>query len=144
MPASPAVAPPRHPSHGIPVALVSDEGRPASLLAVEAASRSFGGLTALDEVSFEVAEGSICGLIGPNGAGKTTLINAVSGLTPLSQGRIRLGSTEISGLPPHRIAALGVARTFQTVRLFGDLPVLESVMVGHHLPQRCSLEESVR
>jgi branched-chain amino acid transport system ATP-binding protein len=99
-------------------------------------------LAALDDVSFGVRAGTICGLIGPNGAGKTTLINAISGLWPLTSGAIRIGGAPIAALPPHRVAALGTARTFQNVHLFGDLSVLENVMVGHHLHQRGNLLET--
>ena len=98
---------------------------------------------ALDRISFQVCEHTICGLIGPNGAGKTTLINIISGLMAPSGGQILLDDQPITGLPPHRIAARGVARTFQNIRLFGDLSVLENVMVGHHLRQRGTLIETL-
>ncbi|MBI3942325.1 MAG: ABC transporter ATP-binding protein [Chloroflexi bacterium] len=103
------------------------------LLEVEQVSRFFGGLAALDDVSFQILRGEVCGLIGPNGAGKTTLINIISGLIPLSHGRIRLERRIISGLKPHQVAAQGVGRTFQNIRLFTELSVIENVMVGHHL-----------
>ena len=103
----------------------------------------FGGLVALHEVSFDVPKGAICGLIGPNGAGKTTLINVISGLVPLSGGDIRLEGQMISGLPPHRIAERGIGRTFQNIRLFTELSVLENVMMGHHLKQRGTLTETL-
>ncbi len=103
----------------------------------------FGGLVALHEVSFDVPKGAICGLIGPNGAGKTTLINVISGLVPLSGGDIRLEGQMISGLPPHRIAERGIGRTFQNIRLFTELSVLENVMMGHHLKQRGTLLETL-
>jgi branched-chain amino acid transport system ATP-binding protein len=119
------------------------EGGDQALLEVEHASRLFGGLAALDDVSFAVPPGTICGLIGPNGAGKTTLINAVSGLTPLTSGVVRVGGVSLDRRPPHRIAALGVSRTFQNVHLFGDLSVVENVMVGHHLRQRSGLLQTV-
>jgi len=102
-------------------------------------TRMFGGLAALDAVSFSVPKGAICGLIGPNGAGKTTLINMISGLVPLTKGDILLEGKPISGLPPHRIAGLGIGRTFQNIRLFSELSVLENVMLGHHLKQRGTL-----
>ncbi len=105
--------------------------------------RHFGGLNALDGVSFAVPRGSICGLIGPNGAGKTTLINIISGLVPRSEGDVLLGGRSIAGLPPHRIAELGIGRTFQNIRLFSDLTVMENVMVGHHLKLRGSLIEAL-
>jgi branched-chain amino acid transport system ATP-binding protein len=114
-----------------------------ALLAVDAVSLRFGGLRALDGVSFDVPRGTICGLIGPNGAGKTTLINVISGLTPASSGRILLDDEPIAGLPPHAVAARGVGRTFQNIRLFVDLSVLENVMLGHHLRQRGTLLETI-
>lgn len=113
-----------------------------NLLEVQNVTRLFGGLVALEDVSFAVPEGAICGLIGPNGAGKTTLINVISGLTPVSSGTILFGKQQISGLPPHRIAERGIGRTFQNIRLFSDLTVLENVMIGHHLRQRGSLIET--
>src|SRR5215204_4048491 len=94
------------------------EGREAvPLLVVERLTRRFGGLAALEDVSFSVPRRSICGLIGPNGAGKTTLINVISGLVPPSGGRAMLADRELTGRPPHAVAALGVARTFQNIRL---------------------------
>ena len=113
------------------------------LLVVERLTRRFGGLAALEDVSFAVPRRSICGLIGPNGAGKTTLINVISGLVPPTSGRVLLGSAELTGRPPHAVAALGVARTFQNIRLFNDLSVLENVMVGWHLQRRATLVESL-
>jgi branched-chain amino acid transport system ATP-binding protein len=92
----------------------------------------FGGLTALDDVSFDVERGSIVSLIGPNGSGKSTALNCISGVHPPSAGTIRLDGETISGLAPHRIAARGVARTFQTPELAGDTSVLENVMLGRH------------
>lgn len=114
-----------------------------SLLEIKNVSRMFGGLKALENISFDVPRGSICGLIGPNGAGKTTLINMISGLGPLSGGAIFLEGSLISGLPPHRIAERGIGRTFQNIRLFGDLSVLENVILGHHLKQRGTLIETL-
>jgi ABC-type branched-subunit amino acid transport system ATPase component len=113
------------------------------MLAVEGLTRRFGGLAALDDVSFAVPTGGICGLIGPNGAGKTTLINIVSALVPLSSGRIVVGGVDVSGRPSHVVAAAGVARTFQNIRLFSDLSVLENVMVGWHLQRHATLIESL-
>ena len=113
------------------------------LLEIRNVTRVFGGLKALENVSFNVPRGAICGLIGPNGAGKTTLINMISGLGPLSDGAILLDGQLISGLAPHRIAERGVGRTFQNIRLFGDLSVLENVILGHHLRQRGTLIETL-
>jgi ABC-type branched-subunit amino acid transport system ATPase component len=113
------------------------------LLEIKDVTRMFGGLMALDEVSFQVPQGTICGLIGPNGAGKTTLINVISGLVPVTKGSILLDGELISGLPPHRIAQQGIGRTFQNIRLFSELSVLENVMMGHHLKQRGTLIETL-
>jgi branched-chain amino acid transport system ATP-binding protein len=92
----------------------------------------FGGLAALAGVTFEVPEGEIVGLIGPNGAGKTTLFNVVTGLCPAAAGRIQFLGEEITGWPSHRICRRGIARTFQLVRPFPALTVLENVLVGIH------------
>jgi len=103
------------------------------LLSVEDLERSFGGVRALDGAAVQVAPGEVHGLIGPNGAGKTTLLNVISGLFRPTRGRIVLGGERIDGLPPHRIAALGITRTYQNIRLFPGLTALENVMVGAHL-----------
>ncbi|HYM95884.1 MAG TPA: ATP-binding cassette domain-containing protein [Candidatus Sulfotelmatobacter sp.] len=102
------------------------------LLRLDSVQRHFGGVRAVDGVSLEVEQGAIHGLIGPNGAGKTTLVNLVTGYIPVQSGHAWVGSDEITGLPAHRIAALGVARTFQNIRLFKDLSALENVLVGMH------------
>ncbi len=110
-----------------------------ALLSVEGLARAFGGVHAVDGASFDVRPGEVHGLIGPNGAGKTTVINMVSGLLAPTGGAIRLDGREIQGLRPHRIAALGVARTFQNIRLFSDLSARDNVLVGQHLARRASL-----
>ena len=92
----------------------------------------FGGLTAVDKVSFAVAPGEICALIGPNGAGKSTLFNAIAGNVTLAGGHVRFRGDEIGGRTPHEIAAMGVRRTFQNGGLFGHLTVLENVLAGLH------------
>ena len=102
----------------------------APLLEVEGLTCRFGGLTALDQVSLSVNAGEIFGLIGPNGAGKTTLFNALSGVTPASDGQLRLSGRSLHGLEPHGINRLGIARTFQNLRLFESLSVGENVEVG--------------
>jgi branched-chain amino acid transport system ATP-binding protein len=102
-------------------------------------TRRFGGLVAVNDVSFAVAEGEIFGLIGPNGAGKTTLFNLITGLTPPSAGSLRHRGQVITGLPPHRIAARGIARTFQNIRLFGNLSALENVIIGRHIHTRSNV-----
>jgi len=101
-------------------------------LAVEGLCRSFGGVAALDGVAFACAPGTVHALIGPNGAGKTTALNLVSGLHRPSAGAIRLDGRDIAGLPAHRIAALGVARTFQTPQAFASMSLVENVLVGRH------------
>ena len=115
-------------SDALPSAAPAAASRP--LLEIEALSCRFGGLTALDQVSFSVQEGEIFGLIGPNGAGKTTLFNAISGVTPATDGELRLAGRHLDGLEPHQINRLGIARTFQNLRLFESLSVGENVEVG--------------
>ena len=103
-----------------------------SLLKLDGLSRFFGGVRAVDGVSLDIPEGTIFGLIGPNGAGKTTLVNLITGYVPVQEGRITLGGEQISGKAPHSIAALGVGRTFQTIRLYRDLTAIENVLIGMH------------
>ena len=100
------------------------------LLSIASVTKRFRGLTAVDGVSFQVAPGEIFAAIGPNGAGKTTLFNMIAGVFRPDQGRIELGGERIDGRPPHRIARLGVARTFQIVRPFPGLTVEDNVVVG--------------
>lgn len=107
-----------------------------TLLAVEGLSKRFGGLVALDDASFCVEQGSITAVIGPNGAGKTTLFNALSGFTAPSAGRIRLDGQDLANLPPHRVAARGLVRTFQLVRPFPAMTIAENVRVGTYLHTR--------
>jgi branched-chain amino acid transport system ATP-binding protein len=100
------------------------------LLEIDAVTRRFAGLLAVDGVSFAIEAGSIHALIGPNGAGKTTLFNIISGLLAPTEGRLRLAGRDITALPAHRRAALGLGRTFQNLRLFGEMSVLENVVTG--------------
>lgn len=102
----------------------------AEQLLVERVSKSFSGLRALDDVTLSLEPGEILGLIGPNGSGKTTLINVVSGLLPATSGEVTVNGREITNLPAHRIAQFGIARTFQTIRLFRELTVLENAEVA--------------
>jgi branched-chain amino acid transport system ATP-binding protein len=102
------------------------------LLDVRALTKRFGGLTAVDEVNFTVEQGRIVSIIGPNGAGKTTLFNMVAGFYPPTAGEIRFADRPIHRLQPHQITARGIARTFQNIRLFTNLTVLENVLVGMH------------
>jgi len=104
----------------------------APLLQLDALTCRFGGLVAVNAVSLAVQEGEIFGLIGPNGAGKTTVFNLITGLTPASSGRVLWRGEPIHGLDPARINRLGLARTFQNLRLFPSLSVLENVLVGLH------------
>ena len=103
------------------------------ILAVTAASKRYGGLLAVDEASLTVGHGSITGLIGPNGAGKTTLFNLISGAQPVSGGKIHFEGEDITSLPPHQRATLGIARTFQIVQPFAGLSVRENIAVGAYL-----------
>ena len=103
-----------------------------SLLQVEDVGVRFGGLQALQGVDLGVQQGEIFGLLGPNGAGKTTLFNVISGLTAASSGSVRWRGASLDGLSSHRIARLGIARTFQNLRLFSSLSCLDNVLVGMH------------
>jgi branched-chain amino acid transport system ATP-binding protein len=105
---------------------------PEALLTVSGLTRVFGGVRAVDALDFAIEAGHVVGLIGPNGAGKTTVINLIAGLLRPSAGEIRLRDRPLHDLPPHRIAALGVTRTYQGVRLFRALSALENVVVGQH------------
>lgn len=98
---------------------------------VSGLSKSFGGLRVLNDVNFAAMEGKVHAIIGPNGAGKTTFVNVVTGIYRRDSGSITLYGTEISRMPPHRIAKLGIARTFQIPKPFPDLTVMENVLVGH-------------
>jgi ABC-type branched-subunit amino acid transport system ATPase component len=99
-------------------------------LVLENAGVRYGGVDALRDVSLAVESGGVLGLIGPNGAGKTTLVNATTGLAPLAAGTIALDGRRIDGLPPHRIARAGIARTYQNIRLFGALDVHANLAAG--------------
>ncbi len=103
------------------------------LLTAEKITMKFGGLTAVDQVDFEIDAGEIRAIIGPNGAGKTTFFNAISGLNYPTSGKITFAGTDITKLPSHKIAKLGMTRTFQNILLFNDMTVLENVMVGNHM-----------
>ncbi len=109
-------------------------------LAVRSLSKDFGGVRAVDGVDFDAEEGSVLGLIGPNGAGKTTLFNLVSGYLSPTRGKISLFGKEVTGLRPFALARLGVSRTFQVVRPFPRLSVLENVMVGAFLHHKAAAE----
>jgi branched-chain amino acid transport system ATP-binding protein len=110
--------------------------RAGSSLKVDSVRVRFGGIVALDNLSFTIDAGHICGLIGPNGAGKTTMFNVISRLYEPDEGSIRFGDVDLLRVPPHRIARLGIARTFQNLALFPGLTVIENVMVGAHTESR--------
>ena len=116
-----------------------------SPLALEARAlrKVFGGLVAVNDISFVVREGGVKALIGPNGAGKTTVFNLLSGLYPATGGTFLVGGRRADGHPPHLIARMGLARTFQNVRLFGNMSVVENVMVGWHRRGRAGFLSAV-
>ena len=102
-------------------------------LEVKNVSKQFGGLVAVDKVSFEVNKGEIISIIGPNGAGKTTLFNMLTGVYTLTEGEIILGGVPVHNKEPQEIVKAGLARTFQNIRLFGDMRVIENVLIGMHI-----------
>jgi branched-chain amino acid transport system ATP-binding protein len=106
------------------------------ILRVEGVSKTFGGLRAVDQVSFDVAPDTVVGLIGPNGAGKTTTFNLITGNHRVDEGNILFEGRAVTGLEPHRIVSLGVARTFQNIRLFQQLSAVENVLSGRHCRTR--------
>ena len=114
-----------------------------SVLRAEHVTKMFGGLVAVNDVSFDVPQHSIVSLIGPNGAGKTTLFNMLTGLYRPTQGRILLGERDITRTRPDVITSYGVARTFQNIRLFGAMTAVENVMIGHHTQMRAGLFGSI-
>ena len=115
----------------------------AAILRAEHITKLFGGLVALNDVSFDIPQQSIVSLIGPNGAGKTTLFNMLTGLYRPTEGRILLGARDITRARPDVITKFGVARTFQNIRLFGAMTAVENVMIGHHARMRAGLVGSV-
>lgn len=113
------------------------------VLQVQNATIRFGGLTAVNNVTFDIERGDIYGLIGPNGAGKTTCFNLITGMYKPTSGDIQFNGHCITGLPPNKIAARGIGRTFQNIRLFPALTVLENVMVGAFLRHRTSVASAL-
>jgi branched-chain amino acid transport system ATP-binding protein len=105
---------------------------PASLLSLRSLTRRFGGLTAVDAIDLDLAAGELVSIIGPNGAGKTTLFNLVTGLDRPDAGEVHLDGRPITGLSPEKLARLAVARTFQLGRVFGNLSVMDNVLIGAH------------
>lgn len=113
------------------------------VLAITNLCVQFGGLRAVSDVNFTIEENEIVGLIGPNGAGKTTIFNAIFGMIGPTSGHIMFRGRNITGLPPERIARKGMSRTFQNVRLFGELSVRENVMMGAYSAGRCGIIASI-
>ena len=114
-----------------------------SRLRAERISKRFGGVQALQEVSFAIAPDEIFGLIGPNGAGKTTLFNVLTGIYAPDGGSFAFDGKALTGLPPHKVAIAGIARTFQNIRLFANLSSLENVMIGRHARTRAGVVGAV-
>jgi branched-chain amino acid transport system ATP-binding protein len=114
-----------------------------ALLETENLDMRFGGLSALEDLNLAVPEGGLYGLIGPNGAGKTTVFNLVSGFLQPTGGRIFWDGQDVTGEPPHRLTARGIARTFQNIRLFGELSVLDNVLVGFHCRSHATWGEAI-
>lgn len=115
----------------------------SQLLKVESITMQFGGLTAVKDFNLELNKGEIVGLIGPNGAGKTTVFNMITGVYKPSAGRIKFANQEITGLRPDLITARGIARTFQNIRLFKDLSVLENVLIAAHVHIKANFLEAI-
>ena len=115
-----------------------------SLLSVRNVTLRFGGITALEDVSFDVEEGTTAGLIGPNGAGKTTTFNVITRIYRLDAGDVLMDDRSLLRTPPSRVINRGIARTFQNVELFGTMSVLENVLVGAHTDSRFERDSSVR
>ena len=111
----------------------------AVLLEAQGVSKEFGGVTALNGVDFGVRQGQIKAIIGPNGAGKTTIFNVITGVFPPSRGAVLFRGRPLVGLKPYAVASLGIGRTFQTVQLFGEMTVLENVMLGRHSKTRAGV-----
>ena len=110
-----------------------------TFFSIQKLSISFGGLMAVDKVSFDVSPGSIFSIIGPNGAGKTTIFNCISGLYSPDSGKIIFQDTNIIGLKPHKIAKKGIARTFQNIELFSRMTTMENLMLGRHIHMQTGL-----
>ncbi len=107
------------------------------MLKIEGLSKEFGGVIAVNDLSFQVAEHQIKSIIGPNGAGKTTLFNVLTGLLPSTRGKTSFLNNDISGLRPHRIAKMGISRSFQNVEIFDNMNILENIMLGRHCRTHC-------
>ena len=126
-----------------PAPVTGGAGSNSTLLSVKGLAKHFGGLKAVDGVDMTIRPGEIQALIGPNGSGKTTILNMLSGLYIPTMGEITFEGTNITGRRPHSITAVGMARTFQNIRLFGDLSVLDNVLIGQHCRSKAGLVRSV-
>lgn len=111
----------------------------APVLRVDGVTLAFGGLQVLSRVGLDVSRGDIVALVGPNGAGKTSLLNCINGIYRPQAGSLRYGGVELSGLPPHRVAALGIARAFQLIELFEGMTVLDTLLLGRHRHMRAGI-----
>src|SRR3984893_1689030 len=120
---------------------MSDEPQP--ILSLQGVIKSFGGLTAVDQVSFDVPKGQVFSLIGPNGAGKTTLFNCITGMHVPTAGKVLFEGRNIAGTKPYRTAQLGIARTFQNIRLFEYMSALDNVKVGEHVRMKAKLWDAI-
>ena len=114
-----------------------------TILDLEGVTKRFLGLVALDNVSFEVKRGEVFALIGPNGAGKTTLFNCITGMFPPSEGRVSFDGRDITGYKPHRVAFLGIARTFQNIRVFDYMSALDNVRLGQHSRMHAQIWDAI-
>jgi branched-chain amino acid transport system ATP-binding protein len=119
------------------------EAPAATILRIDHVTKRFGGLVAVDDVTFDVKKGEIFALIGPNGAGKTTLFNGITGIFPPTTGRVVFQGREITGAKPHQVAAFGIARTFQNIRLFEYMSSLDNVRLGQHCRMHAKLWDSL-
>jgi branched-chain amino acid transport system ATP-binding protein len=115
----------------------------SALLRARNVTKTFGGLTAVKGLTLEVERGALFGLIGPNGAGKTTVFNLLTGVYSATEGEVYLGESRLDGRKPYEITRLGVARTFQNIRLFPDMTVLDNVMTARHLRRRQTLLDAI-
>jgi branched-chain amino acid transport system ATP-binding protein len=114
-----------------------------SLLEIRNLTRSFGGLNALDQLNLDIYEGEILGVIGPNGAGKTTLFNVITGFLRATRGTITFRGKNITSLPPHKIAEIGIIRSFQLTGIFGEFTVLDNMRIGFHLKSQINFIKAI-
>ncbi|HEY8811099.1 MAG TPA: ABC transporter ATP-binding protein [Candidatus Dormibacteraeota bacterium] len=122
---------------------MTEERSGETILKLEGVTKRFLGLVAVDNVSFEVKRGEVFALIGPNGAGKTTLFNCITGMFPPSEGNVLFGDKAITGFKPHRVAHLGIARTFQNIRVFDYMTALDNVRLGQHARMKAQIWDAL-